>query len=123
MSNFINQSMMIKAFLKIAELWNLSEKEQMLLLGLSSRTTFNNWKNNPHSARLNRDKIERLSLLLGIYKDLQILLPHNKSADMWIKRPNSHVMFGGLPPIDFISRGMVSELFLLRQHLARNISR
>ena len=123
MSKFINQSTMLKTFLKIAELWSLSEKEQMLLLGVDRRCTFIKWKNKPNSVRFNRDKIERISLLLGIYKDLQILLPNNKSADLWIKSPNDHQMFGGLPPIDFVSEGMISELFLLRQHLARIVSK
>ncbi len=113
----------LKAFFRIAALWDLSVKQQMLLLGLDSQSTFYNWKSEPSSARLDRDKTERLSLILGIYKDLQVLLPNNTSADLWLKRPNEHSMFGGHPPIDFVASGQITDIFLLRQHLSRAVSR
>ncbi|MBP7862885.1 DUF2384 domain-containing protein [bacterium] len=113
----------LKAFFRIADLWDLSVKQQMLLLGLDSQSTFYNWKNDPSSARLDRDKTERLSLVLGIYKDLQVLLPNNTSADLWLTRPNEDSMFGGRPPIEFVSSGQITDMFLLRQHLSRAVSR
>ncbi len=113
----------LKAFFRIAGLWDLSVKQQMLLLGLDSQSTFYNWKNDPSSARLDRDKTERLSLVLGIYKDLQVLLPNNTSADLWLTRPNEDSMFGGRPPIEFVSSGQITDMFLLRQHLSRAVSR
>src|ERR1700732_663463 len=79
----------LRAFFKIARDWDLSADEQIVLLGSPGRSTFFKWKAEPQTARLGRDTLERLSLLLGIYKALQILLPQPSAADTWIKRPNS----------------------------------
>lgn len=46
----------------------------MTLLGFDAgtRSTYFKWKKNPDSARLSRDKLERLSYVFGIYKALQL---------------------------------------------------
>ena len=71
----------LKAFFKIADLWELSVAEQMTLLGNPSRSAFFNWRKN-HSGHLPKDTLERISYLLGIYKALQVLLPSSQSADI-----------------------------------------
>src|SRR5215469_17372883 len=78
----------LRAFFRIAQLWNLSAREQMTLLGLSARSTFYKWQKDPQ-VELPRDTLERLSYILGIYKALQILLPDAEAADCWIRKPNA----------------------------------
>lgn len=39
--------------------------------------------------------VERLSLLLGVFKDLQILLPRRDVADGWVKKANHGPLFNG----------------------------
>ncbi|WP_244816831.1 MbcA/ParS/Xre antitoxin family protein [Caballeronia sp. Lep1P3] len=107
----------LRAFAKIAEAWALSTDEQIRLLGSPGRSTFFKWKSAPQSARLGRDTLERLSLILGIYKALQILLPEPQAADGWIKRPNSAPPFGGRPALDRMLAGNVSDLVAVRQYL------
>src|SRR5689334_15317292 len=70
----------LKAFARIAELWHLSDAEQLTLLGLSSRSTYFKWRKE-HQVRLPRDTLERISYILGIYKALQLLLPDTRAAD------------------------------------------
>src|ERR1700679_1938374 len=84
----------LKAFFNIAEKWRLDNKEQMKLLGLSNDSTFYKWRNSPETAKLDQDKIERISYVLGIFKDLQILLSDRVAADNWIKAPNNAPLFG-----------------------------
>ena len=48
-------------------------------------------------ATLPFDMLLRISLLLGIYKDLHILYPEADLADRWIHLPNSNSIFGGRP--------------------------
>jgi len=98
----------LRAFFKIVDAWDLSTDEQIVLLGSPGRSTFFKWKAEPETARLGRDTLERLSLLLGIYKSLQILLPQPAAADAWIKRPNS------APPFALIS----SPIRMLRNRLS-----
>jgi hypothetical protein len=107
----------LDAFFNIARDWALSADEQIVLLGSPGRSTFFKWKAAPHTARLGRDTLERLSLLLGIYKALQILLPQADASDAWIKRPNSAPPFGGKPALDRMLAGNVSDLVATRQYL------
>jgi len=107
----------LRAFFNIARDWDLSIDEQIVLLGSPGRSTFFKWKQSPQSARLGRDTLERLSLLLGIYKALQILLPQPAAADTWVKRPNSAPPFGGRRALDRMLAGNISDLVAVRQYL------
>jgi hypothetical protein len=66
----------LRTFFRIADAWGLKEQEQMRLLGLESRSTFQSWKRGVVAA-LPKDALERISYVMGIYKGLQILLPQN----------------------------------------------
>lgn len=107
----------LRAFFNIARDWDLNADEQIVLLGSPGRSTFFKWKAAPETARLARDTLERLSLLLGIYKSLQILLPQPSAADSWIKRPNSAPPFGGRRALDRMLAGNISDLVAVRQYL------
>jgi hypothetical protein len=106
----------LKAFFGIAQLWNLSAREQMTLLGLSARSTFYKWQKDPQ-VELPRDTLERLSYILGIYKALQILLPDEQAADRWIRKPNTAPIFGGRSALDQMLSGQVADLYRVRQYL------
>ncbi|WP_144137745.1 MbcA/ParS/Xre antitoxin family protein [Paraburkholderia sp. BCC1884] len=107
----------LRAFFNIARDWDLSAEEQIVLLGAPARSTYFKWKQSPETARLGRDTLERLSLMLGIYKGLQILLPQASAADTWIRRPNSAPPFGGRRALDRMLAGNISDLVAVRQYL------
>ncbi|EIC29377.1 MULTISPECIES: MbcA/ParS/Xre antitoxin family protein [Methylomicrobium] len=107
----------LRTFFNIAEAWKLSTEEAMTLLGVDSRSTFFKWKKQPELAKLNPDKLERLSYIFGIYKALQILLPKPEAADQWIKRPNSVALFQGKSALDRMLKGRVIDLYIVRQYL------
>ena len=106
----------LRTFFRIAELWDLSVEQQMTLLGLSARSTFFKWRKEPNVV-LPKDTLERISYIVGIYKALRILLPDEKAADEWVKRPNTASPFGGRAALDRMLSGQVADLFLVRQHL------
>jgi hypothetical protein len=106
----------LRTFFRIADLWHLSVEEQMILLGLASRSTFFKWKKE-QDALLPKDTLERISYLLGIYKALQILLPNAQAADTWIRRPNAAPPFGGHSALARMLSGHVSDLYVVRQYL------
>lgn len=81
----------LRTFFRIAEAWRLKERDQMLLLGLDNRSTFQSWKRGVVTA-IPKDALERISYVLGIYKGLKILLP--KTADEWVHKPNTGPLFG-----------------------------
>lgn len=107
----------IRAFHNIANLWQLNTEQQIVLLGNPARSTFFRWKKEPDNARLERDTLERISYILGIYKALQILLPDHEAADGWIKRPNQAPLFQGQSALDRMLSGNVADLFVVRQYL------
>lgn len=106
----------LRTFFRIAGLWGLSVDEQMTLLGVTARSTFFKWKKNPNTV-LPKDALERISYVLGIYKAIQILLPDEKAADEWVKRPNTAPPFGGRSALDRMMSGQVADLFVVRQYL------
>jgi hypothetical protein len=106
----------LRTFFRIAELWSLSIDEQMTLLGVTARSTFFKWKKGAETA-LPKDTLERISYLLGIYKALQTLLPDERAADEWVRRPNADPLFGGRSALDRMLSGQVADLFTVRQYL------
>jgi hypothetical protein len=106
----------LRTFFRIAELWGLSTDEQMVLLGVTARSTFFKWKKAADTV-LPKDTLERISYVLGIYKALQILLPDEKAADDWIKRPNAAPLFAGRSALERMLSGQVADLFVVRQYL------
>jgi len=102
----------LRAFWKIAELWRLSEIERMTLLGLNAET----YRHLGAGRQLPHDLIERISYILGIFKNLQILLP-TEAADQWIRRPNHAPIFNGHSALDRMLSGNVSDLYVVRKYL------
>ena len=105
-----------RTFFRIADLWKLSPEEQMTLLGLTSRSTYYKWRNEP-PRRLTPDLLERFSYIFGIYKDLQVLLPEPVAADAWIRKPNSAPLFNGRSALERLLSGHVADLYVVRQYL------
>ena len=104
----------LRAFLNLGEAWGLSGDEQRQLLGGIAKTTFFRWKRD-RDALLSIDQLERISHLLGIYKNLQILLP--TTGDDWVRSPNDHPMFEGMPPVRLLARGGITALRRVRTYL------
>ena len=109
----------LRTFFNIARDWGIDESQAMTLLGFDekNRSTYFKWKKDPDKARLNKDKLERLSYIFGIYKDLQILLPEADAADSWIHKPNDAPPFGGKPALERMLSGHVADLYVVRKYL------
>jgi hypothetical protein len=105
----------LRAFARIAAHWALTVDEQRRLLGEPPRSTFFAWRKVPEQAALPRDTLERLSLLLGIWKSLQILLPDAAAADAWVRKPNA--AFGGASALAVMLAGNVGDLLRVRRWL------
>lgn len=106
----------LRTFFRISALWQLSVEEQMTLLGSPSRSTYYKWKKEGADA-LPKDVLERLSYVLGIYKALQVLLPDERAADTWVRRPNAARPFGGRSALERMLSGQVADLYEVRRYL------
>ena len=94
----------------------ISVEEQRKLLGLTNRATLYNWRKDKEVS-LPKDTLERISYIFGIFKALQILLPDEKAADAWVKRPNAAPLFAGKSALDRMLAGQVADLYVVRQYL------
>jgi hypothetical protein len=112
----------LQAFWKIAKLWQLTDKEQKTLLGLTSRSTLRRWRNG-QVKRVGRDTLERISYVLGIYKAIHTLIPARERADAWIRRPNMAPFLNGSSALDRLLSGNVSDLYVVRQYLDAELAR
>lgn len=105
-----------KAFQNLVDRFNFNEQEAMTLLGDMPRSSY--YKGiNKHEGKLTRDEKERISLLLGIYKDLRILFLDSRQAMSWIDRANRLPPFNGMPPRQYLLEGSLIRLSEVRRFL------
>ncbi|MGI9294324.1 MAG: MbcA/ParS/Xre antitoxin family protein [Pseudomonadales bacterium] len=110
----LTDTVALKAFFNLAREWDLSRDEQITLLGKPSARTYYRWRNGNVSG-LPHDTLERISVLLGIYKATHILLPVAERANAWVKRPNK--AFGGEAALAVMLKGRVDHLYRVRRYL------
>lgn len=105
----------LRSWFGIARQWRLKDAEVARLLG-TPVSTYRRWKRAPE-VTLDVGQMERLSLLLGIYKSLEMLLPRADAADGWVRQPNRNPIFGGAAPLDRMLAGHIEDLAVVRRHL------
>jgi hypothetical protein len=105
----------IASFFRLTRTWGLRDEAARKLLGGVSNGVFYQLKRGGRKT-LDQDRLTRISLLLGIFKALNILYSQ-KLADAWVTRPNSNPMFAGEPPLAYMVRGGVPALMRVRQLL------
>jgi hypothetical protein len=101
------------AFFRLTDLWNLRDQDARGLLGGISNGAYYSLKRRP-AKTLDQDKLTRISLLLGIFKALNILYSR-KLADAWVQLPNHNPMFGGESPLLSMIKGGVPAMLRVRQ--------
>ena len=105
----------VPAFFKLAEAWRLRDDDSRHLLGGISNGAFYQLKAGDRKT-LDQDKLTRISLLLGIFRALNVLYSR-KLADSWIQLPNANPMFQGGPPLSYMLKGGVPAFVRVRQLL------
>jgi len=111
-----------KAFFKIAAAWKIRDEEAKQLLGGISNGAFYQMKAGETKTPLDQDRLTRVSLLVGIFKALNILYSQ-KLADAWISRPNTNPMFAGETPLACMVKGGQPAMMRVRQLLdARRVA-
>jgi len=105
----------IVAFFALADKWELRNEDAMALLGGVSHGRYYELKKN-RKGLLSQDELTRISLLMGIFKALNILFSQ-RLANQWASRPNSNVMFNNAPPLQLLVRGGVPAMIGVRRLL------
>jgi len=102
----------VHAFFKLAQAWQLRDETARQLLGGVSNGVFYQLKQGQKKA-LDQDKLTRISLLIGIFRALNVLY-NRKLADAWVGIPNSNPMFEGETPVHYMIKGGVPALIRVR---------
>jgi len=105
----------VSAFFAIVEKWELRNEDAMALLGGASHGRYYGLKKNRKGV-LSQDELTRISLLIGIFKALNILFSQ-RLANQWTSRPNSNPMFNNAAPLEFLVRGGVPGMIGVRRLL------
>jgi uncharacterized protein (DUF2384 family) len=105
----------ILAFFVIVQKWDLKSNNAMALLGGVSSGRYFELKRR-HKGALTQDELTRVSLLIGIFKALNILF-NEKLANQRVSRPNSNPMFHDAPPLRAMIRGGVPGMLSVRRLL------
>jgi hypothetical protein len=106
----------LRTFFNIADDWGLTTDQQRILLGGISKSSLHNWKAG-HAAVLSRDQLERVSLVLGIYKGMALLFADGDGGKRWLKSDNTEAVFGGLSPLARMLRGGIEDLYATRRYI------
>lgn len=106
----------LKAFVNIAGKWSLNEPQARGLLGGIASSTYHAWKTEPAGKSLNQDTLIRISLLIGIYKALNIYFG-SPWANRWVTLANRGPLFAGQTPLDFMLRNGQPGMLQVRRML------
>lgn len=105
----------LRAFFNIMDHWSIRDADARRLLGDVAASTFYAYKKDP-TRTLDRDRLTRISYLVGIFKALNIL--HGEAlADRWVTMANTNRIFAGRTPLDYMLRGGVPAMQVVRRLL------
>ena len=104
-----------RAVVNLFDRWSLIDEQAQELLGRLAPRTWVHWKMGD-VGRVERDRATRLSLLLGIHKELRYMFGTDlPRVYAWIKAPNA--AFGGESALDVMMGGRMTDLARIRCYL------
>ncbi len=107
---------MLRSFFNLVARWGLTDRQGRILLGGPAARTYARWKaGQVEPSRISRDTRERLSMLMGIHKNLRTLFPDPSRGYRWLRTPNQ--AFGGDPALHRLLAGSVLDLAAVRTYL------
>lgn len=106
----------LRVFDGLARAWSLQEREKLALLGLQQSKELTALGATPLDA-LPTEIIERVAILVDIFKAINTLLPEPQRADRWMRAPNAAPMFAGDPALKIMIAGGLPALRQVRAYL------
>jgi len=110
----------LRVFRNIADLWELTEKERIAILGEPARSTYHSWMKKAQAGErlvLPLDTLLRISGVLGIHKALEILFADRRQALEWLRGAHRGTVFRGASPLMFIVDGAQDGIMTVRRYL------
>lgn len=105
----------LKAFVKLARQWGLTNPEAATLLCVS-QSTWDRIKRQEWTEALNQDQLTRVSALVGTFKALHLLFADGM-ADRWPQLHNKGSLFANRRPIDAMIEGGIPRMIEIRRYI------
>ncbi len=105
----------VKAVVRAADAWNLSNSEAAALFDVPG-ATWGRMKAGTYRGVLDQDKVTRASLLVGLFKGLRLLF-NGPLTYGWPKTANSGPGFNGKSPVQIMCEGGIPAMMKVRQHV------
>lgn len=108
-------SVIVKAVVRAAQHWDLSGQEGAALFDVP-QATWDRMKRDAFKGRLDRDKVTRASLIIGIFKGLRLLFNGPLTTE-WPTLANKGAPYNGRRPVDMMIAGGIPAMAAVRQHI------
>jgi antitoxin Xre/MbcA/ParS-like protein len=105
----------LRAFFNIMGRWHVRDEDARGLLGGVTNGPYYELKRRPQRV-LDVDRLTRVSLLVGIFKALNVLYSE-ALADRWVHLPNTNRVFGGVTPLSYMLHGGLPAILNVRRLL------
>jgi len=113
-------AVVLRLFDGLAGAWSLDVGERLALLGLGDAAELQSLRSMPLD-EVPTEIIERVAILLDIFKAINTLLPVPSRADAWIRAPNRASIFGGRSALELMIDGRLEGLRKVRACLQAHV--
>jgi hypothetical protein len=105
----------VKAVTRAADFWALRNVDAAALFDVPL-ATWNRMKAGQFRGTLDRDKLMRASLIVGIFKGLRLLF-NGPLEHGWPKAANAGPLYQGRSPVAFMIEGGIPAMMRVRDHV------
>lgn len=114
----------LRTFMNVAVLWHLSDDDQMRMLGIEDRLSFEHLTaaaraNDPVAVPV--DVIVRIGCVISIYASLRKLLVSDSGIARWPHRPIEGPTFLGRSPLSLMTTDKLADLDAVTKYLLGQI--
>jgi len=100
----------LKAAFNILDKWGCTADQAQAILRLP-KATYYKYRNDPESARLDRDQLTRISYLLNMHQALRIVFENPENVYGFMRKRNHNPYFHGRAPLEVIESGDFATLY------------
>ena len=100
----------LKAAFNILDKWGCTADQAQAILRLP-KATYYKYRNDPESARLDRDQLSRISYLLNMHQALRIVFENPENVYGFMRKRNHNPYFHGRAPLEVIESGDFATLY------------
>lgn len=100
----------LRVAINILDKWQCKPQEKQAILAMG-RSTLYKYQENPDSAKLSRDQLERISYILNIHQALRIVFSNPENVYGFMRMDNHNAYFNGKSPMALITTGSFGTLY------------